>query len=244
MATAHPALRLYEIVELIVSNLDRPSIHRCERVSHIFRTVALESPAVAQTLLALTPIRVSDIKTLSWQEIEELSKSGNSFASFFGVSLRHMNDFRYQLTDATHIHNVPHYARPTKFEFNPHLNPRIIRSETGICDVSGTTVELRLPEKGDQGGLVSPDHYATSPAISVVKMKLRAHGTDFCECWLRVPSGIRLRDLVWTQKAMLKTISEYGGCCGGMHAQRCIAVFRHDTLASRLRYLGVQAGVQ
>ncbi|KAK5126580.1 hypothetical protein LTR85_009514 [Meristemomyces frigidus] len=239
MAATYKALHIYEIVELIVTDLDRPDIHRCERVSHIFRTVALSSSAVAQNLLAITPIRASDIKALTFQE-RALFSPFNSRPFRLGISFSNRLNFHHQLVDAAEFEDVPHYARPTKFEFNPHLDPRITRHDRGgLCDVRGTTVELRLPKKDDLGGLVFLDHYATSPAIAVVKVKLRTHGKDFSECWLRVPSGVRVRDLVLMQKAMLKTIDKYGGaCCGGLHAQQCIAVFVHDTLTSRLRDAG------
>ncbi|KAK4547137.1 hypothetical protein LTR36_001358 [Oleoguttula mirabilis] len=241
MATTHTALHIYEIVELIVSNLDRASIHRCERVSNIFRTVALGSPTVAQTLSAITPVRASDIKRLTHDETVALG-NWNLHVFFAGINISHRHNFRHQLVIADNFDELPHYARPTKFDFNPHLDPKCFRSELGVCDVRGTTVELHLPETAKDLAaltLVSPDHYATNPAIAVVKLKLRAHGNDFSECWLRVPSGIRLRDLVRTQRAMLRTVDDYGGaCCGGRHPQQCIAVFVHDTLTSRLRELG------
>ena len=268
-------LNTYELVEIILSELDRASIHRCEKVCRRFRSVVRDSLLIGRELAGVSPIRRSDIKTLTKLEhaqmisiIEANGTSGNGFGIYVernfktllqGISFcsRH-NFFYYQLVMGSEFDATPHYSRPSKFEINPRLKPKSLRANNPgdplppppyVCDVRGTTVELHLGdfweiEQCSRALLGSPEHYATNPPITVVRMTLYVHRMDYLACMVRNSTGIRLWDLVDTYRRMVRTLRNYGGrCCTAGHAYcclDCVAAFVHDTLPQRLRDIDVE----
>ncbi|KAK5130776.1 hypothetical protein LTR08_001666 [Meristemomyces frigidus] len=258
-------LNTCELVDLIFSKLDRTSIHRCERVCKIFRSVIDDSFLIGQNMTGVLPIRRAEIKALTTSEIADvitIINAGGSWRATYvldtllqGVSFTDSHNFRYQLVDSASFDEVPRYPRPLKFKINPRLKPKSgFSSVTGcrkgpqlnICDVRGTTVELQLPDMRDidQSGRVcvyAPEHYVTDPPITTVKMELGgAIGKGDIEYLVHNPAGLRLWDLVNTYEGMVKTLKKYGGSCSvGEYSHRCVALFVHDTLPARLRDVGM-----
>ena len=58
---------------------------------------------------------------------------------------------------------------------------------------------------------------------------------DVHECWLRVETGINIRGLMLTQKAMLKSMRTYDSSREVLGQSTCFASFAYDILPCRLR---------
>lgn len=149
----------------------------------------------------------------------------------------------YQITRACLFDDMPHYARPTKFAINPRFKPNYTRPKT-VSDVRGTGVDFTMPALRYTRELVHPGHYVTDPPITTVLVTLMVYGSDFLpkdmsDCMLRVPTGIRVRDLVRIQKAMMRTDARYGfGDAAFAMEPRCTVYFVYDTLTACLRDIG------